>query len=406
MPKFAFKPTVILHGGAGNIKRSHLPPDPYQKFRRSMLTSLRSTYYLLNGEHDGTDENGTKNSGCSALDAAVHAVSLMEDDPLFNCGRGSVFTTAGTIEMEASVMVCSVTPDHHPPDISIAKIKRGAGVMMVKNVRHPIQLAKEVLLRTGDAKGHENGGSMHSQLCGPYVEKLARDWGLEFKPDEWFWTEKRWKEHLDGLKKPRLGALIDQDAGIYLSQGTVGAVCLDQWGNIAVATSTGGLTNKLPGRIGDTPTLGAGFWAEDWDTKCDLPYCRRAAAVSGTGNGDSFLRTVAARTAVARARFSPAVVLAHAVTEMCGPDGELQQSAGDRWGHTGEGVGGMIGIEIYCVRPDLFPHSPSEEKSDTRLFAGRIAFDFNGTGMFRAWMEQGPDGEDREVMMVFRDEYK
>lgn len=312
-----FKPALILHGGAGNITRSGLPPEKYEQYRSSLLRYLRSTYDLLNSPEN--ESHGELDSPSSALNAAVHAVSLMEDDELFNCGRGSVFTRAGTVEMEASVMVCSVRPKSSTPDIERARVKRGAGVMMVKNVRNPIQLAREVLLRNGHGEeDDELGGSMHSQLCGPYVETLARDWGLEFKPDEWFWTRKRWDDHQRGLGgKQKAKASLDHDGfgkdevEEYLSQGTVGCVCLDKWGNIAVATSTGGMTNKLPGRIGDTPTLGAGFWAEDWSVGERIggynvgedghypPGRHRGLAISGTGNGDSFLRLAAARTAAA-----------------------------------------------------------------------------------------------------------
>ena len=418
-------------------------------------------------------------NGCSALDAAVHAVTLMEDDELFNCGRGSVFTSAGTIEMEASVMVTSL---HLGQDgDGDGEIKRGAGVMGLKNVRNPIKLARESLLRTGvdsSGKHRDDGGGMHSQLAAPHVEELAKDWGLEFKPDEWFWTKRRWDEHRRGLHgtgqefysetqqqvSGENGTLVDE----VPSQGTVGCVCLDQWGNLAVATSTGGMTNKWPGRIGDTPTLGTGFWAEGWETsiphnsagngvdgegkggsamsfvaevrslagdclppvfrstssgydpvssasentftdeKQSLAYhspsrrtIRRAAAVSGTGNGDSFLRTAAARTACAMLRFSSPDsyprTLAEAVTAVAGPGGELQRSAGKRWGKTGEGEGGIIGIE-------------AEADSDTTasrkgLKRGKVVFDFNSNGMWRAWVEEDINGNDRERVMVFREEY-
>ncbi|EEP76267.1 conserved hypothetical protein [Uncinocarpus reesii 1704] len=401
-----------------------------------MLKYVQSTNSLLNGQGAGNGkaegQDDKEYAGCSALDAVVHAVSLMEDDPLFNCGRGSVFTTAGTIEMEASVMVCSVFPSSssdvkEADQMHTARIKRGAGVMMVKNVRNPIRLAKQLLLRTGYSESDGSGGNMHLQLCGPHVEKLAKDWGLEFKPDDWFWTKRRWDEHQRGLQGSRVTATIDHDAeqesisclasrGLgdeqkkYLSQGTVGAVCLDRWGNIAVATSTGGLTNKLPGRIGDTPTLGAGFWAEDWDLPDHLgsnhdgrgsPGHRRAVAISGTGNGDSFLRIAAARTASAMTRFLPShVSLSEAVTSISGPNGELQRSAGDRWGKTGEGTGGMIGIEVEWDDRD----KDADKRANLRK--GKIAFDFNGGGMFRAWIEEGPHGEDQARMMVFRDEYQ
>ncbi|KAL1981683.1 hypothetical protein VTN96DRAFT_2346 [Rasamsonia emersonii] len=453
-----FKPTLIIHGGAGAIQRSKLPPELWAKYHASLLSYLRSTYEKLK-------------NGVSALDAAVHAVSLLEDDELFNCGRGSVFTSAGTIEMEASVMVTSVR-DHshnHGHGLGRAAIKRGAGVIRVKNVRHPVQLAREVLLRTGiDENGDaaDDGGNMHSQLSGPYVETLARDWGLEFKPDEWFWTKARWDEHQRGLKG------IKED--ITLSQGTVGCVCLDQWGNLATATSTGGLTNKKPGRVGDTPTLGAGFWAESWSSETapeqtvpdqtmvyrpgagasrteDKPNftihwdalspwnliqdlflgdclgrsesrtvqrqqtekqpllnqsssttkpvrkrTTRAVALSGTGNGDSFLRLNAARTASAMLRFSDKKLsLGQAITAVAGPGGELQQSAGQRWGKTGEGMGGLIGIEAEL-------ESDADRNS---LRKGKVVHDFNCGGMFRAWMEEDSTGEERERVMVFREEY-
>lgn len=441
-----FKPTLIIHGGAGNIQRSKLPPDLYAAYHTSLQSYLRSTSNLLS---DGT----------TALDAAVHAVSLLEDDPLFNCGRGSVFTVDGTIEMEASVMVTSVQAyNENDP----GAIKRGVGVMGIRNVRHPIQLARESLLRTGtnvDGSPSGDGGSMHSQLVGPHLETLARDWGLEFKPDEWFWTQKRWDEHLRGLE--------GVEEPVSLSQGTVGCVCLDKWGNLAVATSTGGLTNKLPGRIGDTPTLGAGFWAEAWDelrpdcadgavtpdyspvtellhdfktyladcvpqflrdppltysrlsvTEChrqpdlrlEKHLCtpssthhaktRRAIAISGTGNGDSFLRVAAARTVAAILRFpSPSKLpsnLANAVTAVAGPGGELQQSAGSRWNSTGEGQGGIIGIEAEL---------PSETGSSaSKLRSGQVVFDYNCSGMWRAWLDEDELGNRIERIMVFREE--
>ncbi|KAE8328653.1 nucleophile aminohydrolase [Aspergillus sergii] len=434
-----FKPTLIIHGGAGALKRSTLPPSLYHQYQTSLLTYLRSTHSLLK-------------SGSTALDAAVHAVTLLEDDELFNCGRGSVFTTAGTIEMEASLMVTSLVSDDSSPDYP-GSIKRGAGVMGLKNVRHPILAAKESLLRTGSGgNGSQDGGSMHSQLVAPYVEEKAREWGLEFMDDEWFWTQRRWDEHLRGLQ--------GEPEPVSFSQGTVGCVCLDMWGGVAVATSTGGLTNKWPGRIGDTPTLGGGFWAEDWEVQCDtvddaegveggglldgmlgdclsffksrgrgrgymsLPLevplergmgekmvmCsspenrvkRRAVAVSGTGNGDSFLRVAAARTACAMVRFSERTpTLADAVAAVAGPGGELQRSAGRRWGLTGEGGGGIIGIEAE-VEVDEDTGVPV---SGMELGRGKVVFDFNCGGMWRAWVEEDGDGNDMENVMVFREPY-
>ncbi|KAE8374608.1 nucleophile aminohydrolase [Aspergillus bertholletiae] len=442
-----FKPTLIIHGGAGALKRPTLPPSLYAQYQTSLLTYLRSTYSLLN-------------SGATALDAAVHAVTLLEDDELFNCGRGSVFTSAGTIEMEASLMVTSIaSSDDSSPDYP-GSTKRGAGVMGLKNVRHPILVAKESLLRTGPkGNGQLDGGSMHSQLIAPYVEDKAREWGLEFMPDEWFWTQRRWDEHRRGLQ--------GDPEPISFSQGTVGCVCLDMWGGVAVATSTGGMTNKWPGRIGDTPTLGGGFWAEGWDVQShavdddggygsekegeageglldgilgnclsflngrassggyiSLPMevsrerglgekmvmCsssesrvkRRAVAVSGTGNGDSFLRVAAARTACAMVRFSERTpTLADAVAAVAGPGGELQRSAGRRWGVTGEGEGGIIGIEAE-LEVDECTGAPV---SGPELRRGKVVFDFNCGGMWRAWVEEDGDGNDMENVMVFREPY-
>ena len=279
---------------------------------------------------------------------------------------------------------------------------------------------------------------------------------MEMVEERYFWTKKRWDEHRRGLVKESLtevegweekiglgrsnsgreGATIDDpgwDGKEYLPQGTVGCVCLDQYGALCVATSTGGLTNKLPGRIGDTPTLGAGFWAEEWEVapkalcqQQDVPSpllasilpnslkqilgdcfpmfsgfspllssspesskwttstTTRAAALSGTGNGDSFLRLAAVRTAIAIARFSwpPSRSLASCVSQVVGPGGELQNSAGDRWGKTGEGEGGMIGIELVGG-------------------VGKVVWNFNCGGMFRAWI----DGKGEEKVGVFRGEY-
>ncbi|KAL4792012.1 nucleophile aminohydrolase [Aspergillus venezuelensis] len=294
-------------------------------------------------------------------------------------------------------------------------------------------------------------------------------------PDEWFWTRKRWEEHRRGLglEEGKTGqedeSTSDSDGlgYVYPSQGTVGCVCLDQWGDLAVATSTGGLTNKLPGRVGDTPTLGAGFWAEAWEEEdSDLPEAsnmqylrqmqtrrdpyhdvepkslwdmtladcfpglppflressssvprqtfniadeklkpratqkkRRAVAVSGTGNGDSFIRTAAARTTCAMMRFSElGSCLEKAVSAVAGANGELQRSAGRRWGKTGEGAGGIIGIEVEV--------DDGAAGSGWALRRGKVVFDFNCGGMFRAWVDEEPDGRDVEHVMVFKEEYQ
>ena len=155
--------------------------------------------------------------------------------------------------------------------------KRGCGVVLLKHVKNPILLAREMLVRgETDGGGGHNGGAggaqNHCVLGGPTVEALAREWGLDMVPESHHWTKKRWDEHKRGLKNsgvpnpewtqnPKWGPEEESwDGHEYLPQGTVGCVALDGYGTLAVATSTGGLTNKLSGRIGDTPTIGAGFW--------------------------------------------------------------------------------------------------------------------------------------------------
>ena len=281
-----YRPTVIIHGGAGALSRDNLPPALWAQYKASLLKYLTSTRDLLD-------------AGASALDAATHAVTLFEDDPLFNCGRGAVFTESGSIEMEASLMVTSIDPKGPPQGY----VKRAAAVSLVKNTRHPILLAKQVLIASDDDEGLGGTASMHTHLSGRQLEEWGwNEKGLEKKPDHWFWTKKRWEEHRRGLSKPPSPGLytyedllesvnapqqnrehitvysdIDVDVIGIPSQGTVGAVTLDSWGNLATATSTGGLTNKKAGRIGDTPTVGAGFWAESWDQHAEsfLPLRRQ-----------------------------------------------------------------------------------------------------------------------------------
>ncbi|KIV80676.1 hypothetical protein PV11_08161 [Exophiala sideris] len=479
-PAGPYRPTVILHGGAGGISRAGLPPALYARYHTSLLKYLTETRDLLD-------------AGASALDAAGYAVTRFEDDPLFNCGQGSVFTEQGNIEMEASVMVCSLDLGGPPS----GSIKRGAAVSLIRNTRHPILLAKEVLVAADDDGGLGGTSSMHSHLSGRDVEEWGwKEKALEKKPDQWFWTRRRWEEHRRGLHLPSTYTYDDLLASIdplspargheeesnvqdLPSQGTVGAVCLDSWGNLAVATSTGGLTNKKAGRIGDTPTIGSGFWAESWeedlskktfqprsqphhlgvnqypiplvehaltetgnilgsclnvfeprprrqrldvspthiasanqpyqspqpihDAKSTTDKRRRAVAMSGTGNGDSFLRVNAARTAAALCRFSQSTSLAGAVTAVAGPNGELQQSAADRWGRTGEGQGGIIGIEVI---DEDFHGTPYDNGKQLRKKVGCAVFDFNCGGLFRAYYEGGEaGGEERPKVMVFKEEY-
>ncbi|PNS21733.1 Isoaspartyl peptidase [Sphaceloma murrayae] len=482
-------PRIIIHGGAGSITRSNLPPPLYAAHRSALLSILDSTTSLL---QDGTT---------TALEAATHAVTLLELHPLYNAGRGAVFTTAGRIEHEASVMLSTAHPgcaavSGSPSLFPAGLVKVAASSMRTSSVKHPVLLARTMLERGNEVGG--GGAQGHVQICGDTAEGLARRWGLEVVRPSWCWTRKRWEQHRrgrglgtsdgewegekakvdreagweeiagdaegeqgsdlapetglggqEGIERMRKGSRdATEDCGYaevegwngedYLPQGTVGAVVLDRFGTICVATSTGGMTNKLPGRIGDTPTIGAGFWAESWSgegrmffdetgsratspleklvkgewwdvlrdwlpewalprpspTYLPLASLRdgkgrkggplRAVGMSGTGNGDSFLKVCCVRTVAAMVRFSsPSPSLQSALTKMAGPGGLLEESAEERWSKTGEGEGGIIGVELVDG-------------------VGKIVSDFNCGGMFRAWVDDDGHGQ----MMVFRDQYQ
>lgn len=394
----------------------------------------------------------------SALEAATFAVTLLENNPLFNSGHGAVFTRDGINEMEASVMV------------SRGFKKRGVGVTGLRRVKNPVLLARAMLEHGDEDLGgnhrHVLGGGRaaaagagydpdnpdapsaqgHTLIHGRTAESLAKRYGLETVAESYFFTQDRWDEHIRALEREKSGEsrVATWDSEEYLPQGTCGAVALDSDGIICCATSTGGLTNKLTGRIGDTPAIGAGFWAEEWAEDGDptgrtrqrsswekaMDYVRqpgsivelsaslrsvlaeciptqfiyapiqqapqsistttRSVAVSGTGNGDSFLRTNAARTVAAIARWKP-VSSGIALTEVTGPGGELERSAGDRWGKTGEGEGGIIGIESTVVR---------NARGDVIEVRGEILHDHNCGGLIRAWIDE----KGKAVFKLFRDD--
>ncbi|KAL1610054.1 hypothetical protein SLS60_001719 [Paraconiothyrium brasiliense] len=411
-PQQDIDPRIIIHGGAGNLTKHSLPREKYDAYQASLRHILASSVETLS------------KPGATALDVATFAVSLLEDDPLYNSGRGAVFSREGKNELECSIMV------------SNGHRKRGIGCMMLQHIKNPIKLARELLIR-GELEGGD-GSQDHCQYSGAFVEGLAEKWGLDIVEPSYFFTQQRWDEHKRGLEeeteKRKAGLSVDEmsdwEKANYIPLGTCGAVVLDRFGTICVATSTGGLTNKVSGRVGDTPTIGAGFWAEEWyetpiaqesqfrgpstplekisrgDIGTVLADClptlfplvsgpstsksstallnqpsriRHAVGLSGTGNGDSFLRLDACRTTAAKSRFAM-VPLPDALSWMAGPSGELQKSAGDRWPH--EGTGGMIGIELVGSK-------------------SIVVWDFNCGGMFRAWVDD--DGEHK--CLIFREGY-
>jgi beta-aspartyl-peptidase (threonine type) len=235
----------------------------------------------------------------AALDAVQAAVEVLEDDPLFNAGRGSAFAADGTNEMDASLMNGADT--------------LGAGVASVHFTRHPIELAHAVMLRT-----------QYVLMVGPGADAFSKEQGLEQEPASYFFTEMRWKEFEDVMRKskratPARPQGVDPEP-VHVSPsgtasnaspvfshrfGTVGAVARDSAGHLAAATSTGGMQGKLPGRVGDSPILGAGTYADD-----------RGCAISGTGVGEYFIR----------------LSLAHSVSELC-RQGEAPQKAADQLIH-------------------------------------------------------------------------
>jgi beta-aspartyl-peptidase (threonine type) len=231
------QPVIAIHGGAGTVARESLTPAVEAEYHDALEAALEAGWRVL--EADGT-----------AVDAVEQAVRALEDNPLFNAGRGAVFNAAGEIELDACVM-------------DGATLEAGA-VTNVRTVRNPVSLARAVMDHTG-----------HVLLAGLGAEALARERGLELVPAAYFETDAR-REALQRVQAAG-AARSDRDR-----HGTVGAVALDWAGNLAAATSTGGQTNKHVGRVGDTPIVGAGTYAD------------ARVAVSATGDGEMFMRTNAA----------------------------------------------------------------------------------------------------------------
>lgn len=238
------RPVIAIHGGAGAIAPREREVRHQAACHAALRAVLRAAQALLAG-------------GGSALDAVCLAVERLEDCPLFNAGRGAVFTHEGTHELDAAVM-------------DGATLRAGA-VACVSRVRHPVLAARAVMER-----------SAHVLLVGAGAEDFAQGQGLEMVAPDYFSTEARrqdWRRALAAVTQPHLGPKL----------GTVGAVALDAQGNLAAATSTGGMTGKRAGRVGDSPLIGAGTYADN-----------RTAAVSCTGSGEMFIRAVAAHDVCAR----------------------------------------------------------------------------------------------------------
>lgn len=238
---------LVIHGGAGVIERARSTPGQDREIRASLERALVAGEAVLA-------------SGGSALDSVERAACILEDDPNFNAGRGSVFTYQGTNELDAAVM------DGRGRD--------AGAVTGVTATRNPVSLARAVMEH-----------SPHVFLSREGADQFSRDHGLEQVGPEWFATAER-RRQLEAMRADE-SHYFDEE----LKYGTVGAVAVDVHGHVAAATSTGGLTGKRWGRIGDTPLIGAGTYADD-----------RAGAVSATGAGEYFIRAAAAHEICARIR--------------------------------------------------------------------------------------------------------
>ncbi|MDP4262998.1 MAG: isoaspartyl peptidase/L-asparaginase [Bacteroidota bacterium] len=235
---------LAIHGGAGTIVKEHMTPELEMAYRKGLEDALNAGYTLLE-------------KGGSALDAVLASTMSLEDNILFNAGRGSVFAKDGSQEMDASIMD--------------GKTLMAGAVSAVRNIRNPVELAYAVMTK-----------SSHVMLNGKGAADFARLQGIKTEPDDYFFSSSRrdqWKQ-MQGTNE---SALDHQVALKDKKFGTVGAAACDIHGNIAAATSTGGMTNKQWGRIGDSPVIGAGTYANN-----------KTCAISATGHGEMFIRAVAA----------------------------------------------------------------------------------------------------------------
>lgn len=299
---------LAVHGGAGTILRSQMTPALEAEYRSGLEIALRSGWEILD-------------AGGSSLDAVEAAVCELENYPLFNAGRGAVFTHEGKVELDAAIM------DGHV-------LKAGA-VTFVKNVKNPVKLARLVMERTE-----------HILLAGEGANHFAEEMDVETESDEYFFTEHRWLQLQRAISAGRVTldhSLSGTDrfttGPLVKPIGTVGAVACDKNGHLAAATSTGGMTNKKFGRIGDTPIVGAGTYADD---KC---------AVSCTGHGEYFMLGVAAYDVAARMKYK-GLSLEDAARETIENIGNMN------------GEGGLIAVDSN----------------------GKVTLPFNSEGMYRGFV--------------------
>lgn len=325
-PKWA----IVIHGGAGVIERANMDEKTEAAYREAMAAALATGQRVLE-------------RGGSALDAVEATIKVMEDDPLFNAGRGAVFTAEGRNELDSAIM-------------DGATMKAGS-VAGVTRTRHPISLARAVMEK-----------SPHVMLIGDGADQFGKIAGLEPVDPAFFFTERRWQQLEKTLNEQRLPIptrpINAPSATKSISQGpqpddhrfgTVGVVALDQKGDIAAGTSTGGMTAKRWNRVGDAPIIGAGTYADN-----------RSCAVSATGSGEYFIRLTVARTICALVQYE-GMSLQAAVDDVV--QKQLPAINGD---------GGVIALTAD----------------------GQLAWSFNTSGMYRARASAGS----APVIAIYKDE--
>jgi len=299
---------IAIHGGAGTIKKSKFTPELEAAYRAKLALAVETGYSVLN-------------EGGSSLDAVTAAINVLENSPFFNAGKGAVYTYDETHEMDASIM--------------FGKNRQAGAVAGVKQIKNPINLARLVM-----------DESVHVMLSGKGAEQFAKTQGVELVDNKIFDTEHRYKSLLKSKAKMEKAQQENKNyqaaheaLEVEYKVGTVGAVALDLQGNIAAGTSTGGMTNKRFGRIGDAPVIGAGTFADN-----------SSCAVSATGHGEYFIRYNVAADICARVQYQ----------------GKSIKQAGEEVIHNVlMPVGGTGGVIIIDAQ-------------------GNISMPFNTTGMYRA----------------------
>lgn len=299
---------LVIHGGAGTVARENLSPEKEAAYHHVLGEVLKKGYQLLEG-------------GATAIAVVEQCIWIMEDSPLFNAGRGAVLTYEGTHELDAAIMD--------------GRDRQAGAVAGVRGVRHPISAARKVM-----------EASPHVMLSGAGADSFARAKGLEMVANTWFRDSTRyeqWKKAKARLESGPQGD-ADPDWERYRKFGTVGVAVLDRHGNLAAGTSTGGMSMKRWGRIGDAPIIGAGTWADN-----------ATCAISCTGHGEYFIRYAVAQDIAARMAYKKQSLQKAAEAVILGV---LKEKGGE---------GGMIGIDRK----------------------GRVTMCFNSAGMYRGYFVEG-----------------